>query len=717
MKILSNKEYNTIERIQNNSARFNEGDLIFPYTYDDIYAIIEENLSKLKTDNAFRYSFVQSQGFIDFYYWYINKNELVIEPYIPPIGEIKTWKNNYNKFERIGKIIALSATLGEEERFSLEMGLDNKRLEIISEKEYEELGIEINTGKQLIFSLREADLCEVSPITNDFVAVSINYILRLVSQFNKVLILCWQMSEKSEIREAIKDLTDIYDFNGRNETVFEEFSNADKGVLLVANRYFGIDLAENACDICIITRLPSYLKPFDNILLEYKKDEYYHKQLFARRLIQAFGRVNRSENDISCVYILDPQLFNSYSTQDNLFKLFPSIYQKRIEFSFEISDKLDFEKTIEVAKDFLNNENSIHNKYDEFMRKDYEIDTPFGKESSILKAIYQDYLTGWKLIYQNRPKDGIDKFKNLIDMLAEKVSVKEFKMIIEWLNYIIYFVYFNLEKRGITTYKEAFKSQEVIIQKSDYLTWLNKVVYFERENIKKTGIEYETKEGIQLQFEEYSRNPELYLGKIANSSEVKSSLDAIKETLSGISQKHVKAPMRNLAVEFEGICKKVLGEREPDIVKSIPQKDYDLGTVLNTLNANKYLREETFQRLFDDDRGLRNTILHINHEEISFPESIQLCASLKKGTTELIFDVYFSDMLRDSKDLIAKFKKIPEFQYSNDDTIKNKILDGWSRGTYKFEPKTNTGEIFSYFGKLKLDSRGDQIDIEISLQH
>jgi len=717
LKILSNKEYNTIERIQNNSARFNEGDLIFPYTYDDIYAIIEENLSKLKTDNAFRYSFVQSQGFIDFYYWYINKNELVIEPYIPPIGEIKTWKNNYNKFERIGKIIALSATLGEEERFSLEMGLDNKRLEIISEKEYEELGIEINTGKQLIFSLREADLCEVSPITNDFVAVSINYILRLVSQFNKVLILCWQMSEKSEIREAIKDLTDIYDFNGRNETVFEEFSNADKGVLLVANRYFGIDLAENACDICIITRLPSYLKPFDNILLEYKKDEYYHKQLFARRLIQAFGRVNRSENDISCVYILDPQLFNSYSTQDNLFKLFPSIYQKRIEFSFEISDKLDFEKTIEVAKDFLNNENSIHNKYDEFMRKDYEIDTPFGKESSILKAIYQDYLTGWKLIYQNRPKDGIDKFKNLIDMLAEKVSVKEFKMIIEWLNYIIYFVYFNLEKRGITTYKEAFKSQEVIIQKSDYLTWLNKVVYFERENIKKTGIEYETKEGIQLQFEEYSRNPELYLGKIANSSEVKSSLDAIKETLSGISQKHVKAPMRNLAVEFEGICKKVLGEREPDIVKSIPQKDYDLGTVLNTLNANKYLREETFQRLFDDDRGLRNTILHINHEEISFPESIQLCASLKKGTTELIFDVYFSDMLRDSKDLIAKFKKIPEFQYSNDDTIKNKILDGWSRGTYKFEPKTNTGEIFSYFGKLKLDSRGDQIDIEISLQH
>lgn len=718
ISLLSNKEYHIIEKIQNKSAKFHEGDLIFPYTYDEIYTIINKNSNKLKEDNAFRYSYEQSQGFMDFYYWYINKNELVIEPYLPPIGELKTWQNRYKKFEKIGKIIVLSATLGEEERFSLEMGLVNQELKIISEKDYKELGIEVNTGKQLIFPLREPDLCEINPITNEFIDVSIKYIERLVSEFKKTLILCWQMKEKFKIKEAIKNLTKVFDFNGKNETIFQEFSNADKGVLLVANRYFGIDLSENACDICIITRLPSYLKPFDNILLDYKKDEYYYKQLFARRLTQAFGRVNRGEKDLSCVYILDPQLFNSFSTQDNLFKLFPSIYQKRIEFSFEISDKLDFERTIEIAKDFLDKNDSIHNKYDEFFKGRHKIEKPFGKEISILNYIYQGYLNAWKLIYQNRPKEGIEKFKKLIDMLARRADVKEYKIIIEWINYIIYFVYFNLEKRGVSTHKEEFKKQEGIIQKSDYLTWLNKLVYFEREDIKKTGIEYETKEDIQLQFEKYAKNPELYLGKIASSSEVISSLDSIKETLSNLAQKHIKSPMRNLAIEFEDICKKVLEEREPIIVENIPQKDYNLGKVLNILKGNNYLREDTFQRLYNDDRGLRNTIIHINHEDnLTYPESIHLCESLKIGITELIYDVYFSDMLRISKGFFAKLNKLDEFEFLNNETIKNRILDGWSSGNYKFEPESNTGEILTYYGKVKFDSRGEQKEIQISLQH
>ena len=608
--------------------------------------------------------------------------------------------------------------MGEEQRFSLEMGLGNRKLKIISEKDYKVLGIEVNTGKQLIFPLREVDLCETNPIANEFIDISIKYIKNLVSKFKKTLVLCWQTKEKLKIKEEIKDLTEIFDFNGKNEAIFEKFSNADKGVLLVANRYFGIDISENACDICIITRLPSYLRPFDNILLDYKKDEYYYKQLFARRLIQAFGRVNRSERDISCVYILDPQLFNSYTSQDNLFKLLPSIHQKRINFSFEISDKLNFEKTIEIANDFLNNKDSIHNKYDDFMRRDYKIDEPFRKERSILNVIYREYLNAWKLIYQNRPKEGIDKFKKLIDVLAIKVNVKEFKIIIEWINYIIYFVYFNLEKRGMSTYKEEFKKQEGIIQKSDYLTWLNKLVYFEQEEIKKTGIEYETKEDIQMQFEKYAKNPELYLGNIANSSEVNSSLDSIKETLSNLAQKHIKSPMRNLAIEFEDICKKVLQEREPAIVENIPQKDYNLGTVLNIMKGNNYLREDTFQRLYDDNRGLRNTIIQINHkDDLTYPESIQLCESLKMGITELIYDVYFSDMLRISKEFFKKLKELDEFQYLNDETIKNRILDGWSNGNYKFEPASNTGEIFTYYGKVKFDSRGVQKEIEISLQH
>ena len=240
--LLSNKEYSIIEKIKNKSAQFQEGDLIFPYTYDEISNIISENLVNLNEDKDFRYPYAQSQNYLDFYYWYINKNELVIEPYFPPVEELKTWQNNYKKFEKIGKIITLSATLGEKARFTIEMGLRNRKLKIISENDFRALGIEINIGKQLIFPLRETDLCEVSPLSNKFIDISLNYIRQIVSKFKKTLILCWQKKEKEKIIDKIKGLTKVFDFNGRNEVIFEKFSKADKGVLLVANRYFGLDL-------------------------------------------------------------------------------------------------------------------------------------------------------------------------------------------------------------------------------------------------------------------------------------------------------------------------------------------------------------------------------------------------------------------------------------------------------------------------------------------
>ncbi len=100
-----------------------------------------------------------------------------------------------------------------------------------------------------------------------------------------------------------------------------------------------------------------------------------------------------------------------------------------------------------------------------------------------------------------------------------------------------------------------------------------------------------------------------------------------------------------------------------------------------------------------------------------YPISIQLCENLKNGTTELIYDVYFSDMLRNSMEFINKLKENDEFRFINNDNIKNKILEGWSSGNYQFDPESNNGDIFTYFGKVRFISRGEQKEFEISLKH
>ena len=81
-----------------------------------------------------------------------------------------------------------------------------------------------------------------------------------------------------------------------------------------------------------------------------------------------------------------------------------------------------------------------------------------------------------------------------------------------------------------------------------YLTPLNIETNTKKKycRFKKSGIKYEPKKDIQLQFEKYAKNPEFYLGKITNSSEVKSSLDPIKETLLNLG--------RSLSTNFATCC-------------------------------------------------------------------------------------------------------------------------------------------------------------------
>lgn len=71
--------------------------------------------------------------------------------------------------------------------------------------------------------------------------------------------------------------------------------------------------------------------------------------------------------------------------------------------------------------------------------------------------------------------------------------------------------------------------------------------------------------------------------------------------------------------------------------------------------------------------------------------------------------VYFSDMLRNSKDLESKIRKLDGLTYTKN--ITDIILRNWANGNYKFKPETNTEEIFSYFGKKTSNKMNMEIGI------
>ncbi|MEJ2252321.1 MAG: hypothetical protein P8Y97_22005 [Candidatus Lokiarchaeota archaeon] len=112
----------------------------------------------------FKSSYSASNDILDYYFWYLNDHELAIEPYIIPINNLNIPSKDISRFSNIEKIIILSATMGDVERFTLELGLQIIDTVLINEESFHEEGISFETGERLIFPLNEGDLTEKNPL-------------------------------------------------------------------------------------------------------------------------------------------------------------------------------------------------------------------------------------------------------------------------------------------------------------------------------------------------------------------------------------------------------------------------------------------------------------------------------------------------------------------------------------------------------------------------
>lgn len=204
IETLSKRNYLIIKKIKENIASFYDGDLLFPYDYSTIEKIIKDNMDILRKINDFYYPYLVSREFLDYYFWFLNNNELSIEPYIFPINEIKIPKTQIKRFKNIKKIILLSATLGAPERFVVELGLFRNQIKLIFDDDFKKDGIIIKMGEKLVLPIVESDLKEEHPINIEFINKSIKYIGKLATEFDKILILCWQMKEKEIIKNKLE---------------------------------------------------------------------------------------------------------------------------------------------------------------------------------------------------------------------------------------------------------------------------------------------------------------------------------------------------------------------------------------------------------------------------------------------------------------------------------------------------------------------------------
>jgi len=135
----------------------------------------------------------------------------------------------------------------------------------------------------------------------------------------------------------------------------ENFKSAENDILVLANRYDGIDLPGGTCHCLLIDGLP-----YTGTLKTRFFSEYFHnhrnsflRSIVASKLVQAFGRTIRGNNDYSIIILLNEKLNSWVINLDNR-KFFKLDLLEDIEIGSKISETITkIEELISLSREIL----------------------------------------------------------------------------------------------------------------------------------------------------------------------------------------------------------------------------------------------------------------------------------------------------------------------------------------------------------------------------
>lgn len=181
------------------------------------------------------------------------------------------------------------------------------------------------------------------------------------------------------------DCAEQFDQDDDNDRI-EEFKAAEPPEKLVlAARYDGIDLPGDACRILVLDGLPRGEALLTKYINESLRIETVRAATTAIRVVQAVGRIFRSNTDHGAVILVGSSIQRWLSTPFNRAFL-PALLQKQLDLAAEIAEKIDAGDF--TAEDVLNDLLAGGKEWDEFYSEN------IGKFASKPAKSPPDWLTG-----------------------------------------------------------------------------------------------------------------------------------------------------------------------------------------------------------------------------------------------------------------------------------------------------------------------------------
>ena len=257
-------------------------------------------------------------------------------------------------FENAQRRIFMSATLSDDSVFASSIGLNEGDISnIITPESANDIG-----DRLILFPKHQNNRIKDDDIKKKIITLS--------EEYNTTVIV------PSFDRAKYWDPTGSRTINNENiDSLILAMKNGHVGMVVLVNRYDGIDLPDNACKLLVIDGLPP---------LNSEKDKYIHsidpscsilKRQQIQRIEQGMGRGVRSNNDSCCIVLMGDELSDVLLRQNGV-SFFSSATKEQYDLSKELWDLLREDVSNPTVDDIFGLAEYSLKRVDEWIQKSKE---------------------------------------------------------------------------------------------------------------------------------------------------------------------------------------------------------------------------------------------------------------------------------------------------------------------------------------------------------
>lgn len=302
---------------------------IFTEMIDDITEVVEAHVTG--SDLSYPWSMIKEN------LWscqlYVSSNEILIRPIIPP-----TW--THDAFTKPRQRIYMSATLGA--------GGDLERL--MGRKSITRLSVPAGWDNQGVG--RRFFMFPEMSLKNEEVE---KLRFELMKEAKRSLVLAPNNKSQEILSKSIEDTLKFPTFNAESIEISKKpFLDEESAVVVVSNRYDGIDFPGEECRLIFVENMTKATNLQERFIMSRMGATVLYNERIQTRALQAIGRCTRSLEDYSGVVVTGDELPDYLASLSKRKYLHPEL-QAELSFGISQSTSMSLSDFVENFKVFLEN--------------------------------------------------------------------------------------------------------------------------------------------------------------------------------------------------------------------------------------------------------------------------------------------------------------------------------------------------------------------------